>query len=241
MYCRILWVIGFVVLGATSTWAGEIASDPSGGLMVNAVGEALQSVNYHPDYYYAFDINNDNADNLDWYGNPAFGQVLNGWEYDLTFRSNGPIDLVINVANTGATSEFEMGVRVTNETNMIWDGFRLELGFGTGASFAVSPTPDNLDFDTPDCDIAPSTLGSNWRAAIAKPWLDDSVTLMSDGTGDNLASGWATVIYYLVDIPDGVTQFTLRHTPVSAPEPSSLAALSMLVGGMFLRRRSRHV
>lgn len=223
-YC--VGIVATVVL-ASAAWAGQIATDSSGNLLVTATAP---TVNLHPDYYYAYDLNNDYlGNNLDF--------LLNGWYYELTFNSNAPIDLVVNLSPTGGITEFEMGVGVTNHTGSIWNSFRLEIGLGTDP-FVINPDPDNLDFDTSDCEVAPNSP-LRWFAPISRPWSEDSITLLSIGSGDSLGSNESTDITYYIDIPDGISQFTLRHTPI--PEPTSLAAMAVMAAGMLLRRRCRHV
>ena len=39
-----------------------------------------------------------------------------------------------------------------------------------------------------------------------------------------------------IDVPDGITEFTLRQEPIAIPEPGS-AALLLLTAGLAMRRR----
>jgi MYXO-CTERM domain-containing protein len=66
----------------------------------------------------------------------------------------------------------------------------------------------------------------------------EDVLLASDGTLLNGQFSGTDFIFHL-DVPDGITQFTLRQQPILIPEPSCLTLLGLvsLVSLAALRRR----
>lgn len=97
---------------------------------------------------------------------------------------------------------------------------------------APDDSQDGLDFDTPDLnspvDFNP---GPGWP-------------ITSMPSEDDLVASGATVpdftyvgnIIFHIDVPDGISEFTLRQSPLALPEPAS-AALVALGGLALLRRR----
>jgi len=150
----------------------------------------------------------------------------------------GPVDLVFTVSDTGGVTEYQFREGVFNNTGLDWGAYHIELGYGVGAAFDKSTAGDGLDFDAPDYD---SPLDFN-----AGPGIFPSVLATED---DIYASGgvmpWLTFAGYFkfaVDVPDGITEFTIRQSPVPVPEPSTvvIAALGLvgLVGWRLKGRRS---
>jgi MYXO-CTERM domain-containing protein len=149
----------------------------------------------------------------------------------------GPVDLVFTVSNTGGVTEYQFREGVFNNTGLDWGAYHLELGFGTGTAFEKSTAGDGLDFDAPDYD---SVFNFN-----PGPGIFPTVSVTTD---DVYASGgvmpWLTFAGYFrfaVDVPDGITEFTIRQSPVPVPEPSTvtIAALGVVVLAGFARRRRR--
>src|SRR5690606_39753066 len=114
-----------------------------------------------------------------------------------------------------------------------WAAYHIELGFGHGASFEKSDPGDGLDFDAPDYD-SPFNFNPG-------PGIFPSVLVTED---DVYASGgvmpWLTFAGYFrfaVDVPDGITEFTIRQSPVPVPEPSALVLASIALLGVWGSRR----
>jgi hypothetical protein len=152
----------------------------------------------------------------------------------------GPVDLVFDVADTGGTTEYLFVEGVQNTTGIDWSGYHVELGYGIGGAF-TKVSGDGLDFDSPDFNSL-----VNFNPA---PGFFPSLAVTED---DIIATGgihptftFAGFHRFHIDIPDGITQFTLRQSPIPLeaevsgiiPEPSSMLLLGL--GAIGLMRRAR--
>ena len=144
------------------------------------------------------------------------------------FTSVGPIDIVFDVTATGGTTEYLVAEGVTNSTGVTWTGYQLQLGFGFGANFVPSGA-DGLDFDTPDRDPTPT------HTAFSSLVHLDDLMIFGGGSVPNLQ---ADAIGLSIDVPDGITQFTLRQVPLAVPEPGGLALAGAAALGLLRRRRA---
>lgn len=153
----------------------------------------------------------------------------------------GPVDITFDVINSGGVSEYSVGEGVYNGTGVNWTGYHIELGFGHGTGFAKSLPGDGLDFDAPDFNsplVFDPAPGFFFPTAFA---TEDDIYA---GGGIMPDSGFAGYFRFSIDLPDGITQFTIRQSPVSVPEPSSLVlcGLGLLgVGAAARRRKNRRV
>ncbi|GAG45783.1 unnamed protein product, partial [marine sediment metagenome] len=139
-----------------------------------------------------------------------------------------PVDIRLTVADLGlGTTEYVVVENVQNGTGVDWIGYRVVLGFGVGGGFVQSTPGDGLDFD--DEDNSPITfapLPADFTT-VTRPSEDELVA--SDGTLlDGQFSG--TDFIFHIDVPDGISEFTLRQQPILVPEPGSLALA--ILGGM---------
>ena len=145
----------------------------------------------------------------------------------------GVVDLVFTTSDSGGTTEYKVTEGVFNNTGVDWTGYHIELGFGTGVGFVPSTTGDGLDFDSPDFN---STIDFN-----PAPGFFPTVLALED---DLIASGgvmanftYAGNFIFHVDVPDGISQFTIRQSPIPVPEPS--ATVMLLLGAALTVRRRR--
>lgn len=170
-------------------------------------------------------INNDNFIGA---GNPNKLFVL-----QKDYSAVGPVDIVIGVVNTGGTTEYEVREGVQNSTGVTWSGYRVLLGFGVGGGFVQSTPGDGLNFDDDNDSPMNFAPGDMDFTTVIKP--NEDVIEASDG--DLLTGQFSgTDIVFHLEIPDGITEFTLRQEPIAVPEPGS--AIAMLFGaGLLLRRR----
>lgn len=145
----------------------------------------------------------------------------------------GPVDLVFDIADTGGTVEYVFTEGVQNSTGLDWSGYHIELGFGTGAGFVKSGAGDGLDFDAPDYDSLVDFDGGGGFFPLTTVTEDDLIA----GGGIMPDFAYAGDFIFHVDIPDGITEFTLRQSPIAVPEPSAAA---LLLFGLFGLTRIRH-
>ena len=153
----------------------------------------------------------------------------------------GPVDLVFDVVNTGGVTEYFVMEGVSNSTGLDWSSYHIELGFGIGAGFTKSVSGDDLDFDAPsfnsDLDFNPSPGVFPTVSATE----DDIIA--SGGVLPNL--GFAGNFLFHVDVPDGITSFTIRQSPIAGghvvpvPAALSLGLAGMLSLGLIAGRQRR--
>jgi hypothetical protein len=155
------------------------------------------------------------------------------------YNAVGPQDTTFDVTNTGGTTEYAFVEGVSNGTGLPWAGYHIELGFNHGASFTKSTIGDGLDFDFPDYD-SPLVFdpSPNFYFPTAAHTTEDDIVA---GGGVMPNGGFAGYFKFSVDVPDGIAQFTIRQSPIAAPEPCSAAFLAMGVAWVALgcRRRDR--
>jgi len=158
--------------------------------------------------------------------------VINVWQKD--YVAIGTVDIVFDVTATGGTTEYVMLEGVSNGTGVDWSGYHVELGFGTGAGFVKSTAGDGVDCDSPDFD-----------SEISFDPLPGFFPSYTAGEDDLIAGGgimpngaYAGNFVFHIDVPDGITQFTVRQSPIGiVPEPST--ALLVGAGLLGLGRRGR--
>jgi hypothetical protein len=150
--------------------------------------------------------------------------------YSIFYNTFGTLEVEFEVTDSGGVTEYRITQNVVNNSRVIWRDFHFELGFGTGANFVRSGAGDGLDFDTPDRDPAPT--GGAFTTLLHG---DDTI----DWSGASIPSIGVVAFALAIDVPDGITSFTLREFPTTAvvPEPS-LAALAMS-GGLALAALAR--
>lgn len=153
------------------------------------------------------------------------------------YNAVGPQDTTFDVTNTGGTTEYAFVEGVSNGTGLPWIGYHIELGFNHGASFTKSTSGDSLDFDFPDYD---SPLVFNPSPSFYFPTAthtteDDIVA----GGGVMPNGGFAGYFQFSVDVPDGIAQFTIRQSPIPAPEPCGVTLVSIGAGCLLSYRKRR--
>lgn len=166
--------------------------------------------------------NNDNVAGV----SPNLVQVL-----QKNYVGIGPVDLVFTVADTGGTTEYRVNEGVANNTGIAWSDYHMELGFGFGSSFVAATPGGGLDFDAPDYD-SPVTFGPGFPSFIVT-----ELEIFASGFLPNTAFNGGMVLH--LDVPDGISEFTLRQSPIPVPEPT--AGVLLLFGLGLLRRRTRQV
>jgi hypothetical protein len=215
----IAFIIRFGV--AISLWAMSAGMATAGTITTfnSASGPGLESLSFNNILFGT--ANNDNvvgaSDNHILINQKAFGTS----EY---------IDMDFTVVASGGTTEYVLTEGLANNTSDTWTSYRIELGFGVGASFVSSLPGDGLDFDSPDFD-SPAELAIPYFSDLV--FGEDVITLNTGAMGPLSFSN----LIFSLDVPDGITSFTIRQVPVVVPEPST--ALLMLGGLAILSRRPR--
>ena len=148
------------------------------------------------------------------------------------FDHDGYIDIQFSVfaSNPAGTTEYRVFESVDNNTGADWSGYTTVLGFGVAGNFQQSASGDDLDFDAPGYDLAPSS------SAFANVALGEDLLFFSGG----VHSSGSEVYEFRIDVPDGIQTFTLRQYPRLVPEPSTLAlAFGALAAIALVWRRRR--
>jgi hypothetical protein len=149
------------------------------------------------------------------------------------YTDYGVVDLVFSVIDSGGVTEYAVIEGVSNNTGSTWGSYHVELGFGNGVGFTKSDPGDGLDFDAGTYDsTADFNPGGFFFPTVNRPSEDDIIA--TGGTMPDTA--YAGNFVFHVDVPDGITEFTIRQSPLPVPEPSSAALLGLL-GAVLLRRR----
>lgn len=149
----------------------------------------------------------------------------------------GPVDLVFNVTNSGGVSEYLFTEGVYNGTGLNWGAYHLELGFGFDAGFVRSTSGDGLDFDSPSFN-SPFNFNPGGIFFPSVTVIEDEI-FATGGVMPDLA--FAGYFRFTVDVPDGITSFTVRQSPipVGVPEPGCAAISLCGLLGVALWRRLR--
>jgi hypothetical protein len=151
------------------------------------------------------------------------------------YFANGPVDTTFDVVTSGGTTEYAFKEGVSNGTGLPWIGYHIELGFGHDASFVKSLPGDGLDFDFPHYDSGLLfNPGPGFYFPIATNTTEDDI-VASGGIMPN--GGFAGYFRFSIDVPDGITQFTVRQSPIGVPEPCSVALVTLGLVGISAARR----
>ena len=142
----------------------------------------------------------------------------------------GPVDIEFTVVPSGGVTEYMFREGVQNATGIPWTDYHIQLGFGMGTAFIPSPSGDGLDFDHPDLS-SPFSFAPFTTVVVGEDGID-----AYNGVVPNFT--FVPNFVFHVDVPDGITAFTVRQYPTIdsiVPEPSSailiLASAFATLGG----------
>lgn len=153
------------------------------------------------------------------------------------FTGIGFSDIEFEVVDSGGVTEYAIVEGVLNNTGSDWASYHVQLGFGTGTDFVISPSSDGLDFDAP---FYNSTISFDPTPYLSFPSYTASEDVIDAfGPPGQLDFQYNEPFVFHIDVPDGITSFTLRQYPVAVPEPASVLLLAMLVLGGLTRRARR--
>lgn len=147
----------------------------------------------------------------------------------------GPVDLVFDVVDTGGVTEYFFTEGVQNNTGLDWSGYHLELGFGVGSEFVKSTAGDGLDFDSPDFNSTIDFYPGGFFFPTYTALEDDLIA----GGGIMPDFAFAGNFLFHVDVPDGITSFTLRQSPIPVPEPGTFTLTALGLLGLTAYRKRR--
>ncbi|MEN1680233.1 MAG: choice-of-anchor F family protein [Planctomycetota bacterium] len=144
----------------------------------------------------------------------------------------GPIDIEFTVIPSGGVTEYSFIEGVQNSTGIDWASYCMQLGFGTGTDFVPSAAGDGLDFDAPDYD-SPFAFDPSGGGPFPTVVVTEDLVAASGGIQGGFE--YAEPFVFTIDVPDGITSFTLRQLPKAVPEPNT--ALLGAVAALLARRR----
>jgi hypothetical protein len=124
---------------------------------------------------------------------------------EIVFEKAGAIDIIFGASDSGGITEYSAFASIFNFSQATFKGLELQLGFGSGADFQPVEAGVGLDFDTPDLDPTPSSI------------LLPAVTASSNRLlfeGSEIPFGWVDAIFHSLDVPDGISEFTIRYNPI---------------------------
>ncbi len=120
------------------------------------------------------------------------------------------IDMVFTVEDFGVPStEYILTEGVANGTGTDWIGYQVVLGFGTGAGFTQSSLGDGLGFDNPEFD---SPLDFS-PFDMQLPLNED----VHNAVLDVFVDGAFHVFTFTIDVPNTISEFTIRQAPRTNP------------------------
>ena len=131
--------------------------------------------------------------------------------------------MVFHVDDIGLpTTEYLVTEGVFNGTPDLWIGYQVKLGFGVGAGFTQSALGDGLGFDAPDynspLDFTPYT--------IQTPLNEDVINAVLAAVNPGEFHTWA----FTVDVPAGISEFTIRQEPRTSPVSTDAETWSKVKG-----------
>jgi hypothetical protein len=159
----------------------------------------------------------------------SIGLSPNTLSQTVFLNSFGVIEASFRVTDSGGVTEYRFTPVIFNIAGPRIASMRFELGFGNGSEFVLSSEGDGLDFDSPDRN--PAAVSPAFPLAKLN---EDSMVF--SGAIPGLVTPMPFVL--LIDVPDGISGFTIRATPTAVPEPASWAMAGCAVALIAWLRRS---
>lgn len=146
----------------------------------------------------------------------------------------GPVDIEFTVVPSGGVTEYRFMEGVQNDTGIPWTDYHIQLGFGMGTAFVPSPAGDGLDFDHPHLS-SPFLFAPFSTVVVAEDDVDAYGGVVPNAT-------FVSPFVFHVDVPDGITSFTVRQYPTIdgiVPEPTSATLLLLGTFASLCLKRGR--
>jgi len=193
-------------VGARDGWAGTI--DPGATASGGGLGSATATI-------VTTSANNDNTTSAS----------VNTITVEKTFGSLDPIYLLFTVQNSTSGTEYFVTETITNSTGVEWLDYHVALGYLTGDVFSQSGLEDQLDFDTPGRDPAPTST------AFAN--LSHGANLL-EWDGGTVPDGGSVTFTFSLDVPNSAECAQVSEGPQC---PVLLDASGAIVGYAFALRQ----
>jgi hypothetical protein len=145
----------------------------------------------------------------------------------ISFDSLNPIDIPFACNASSGVTEYFIQEIVSNHSGVDWNGFKLLLGIGTGATFSgpftasstittfgyppFAPAPTSSTFST----LGPPSIIMEWSGAVLPSGADMNLTLSILAT----------------DFP---LNLTLRSFPIAVPEPATIVLFAVGAAGLLI-------
>ena len=141
------------------------------------------------------------------------------------FTDNNAKRHSFDVAASQGVTEYFFVERVVNNSGVDWIDFHFEL---------IGPGVEGLDFDTgtesKKTPAPTSVLGAGDPANIFANLSHMPTTI--DWSGGRVNAGGSVFFTFSIDVPDGLTRFTLLERPSVAPTPATLPLMLIGLGGL---------
>ncbi len=135
------------------------------------------------------------------------------------FAAVGIIDMVFLVEDFGVPStEYMIYEGVFNGTGEDWIGYEIKLGYGIGADFEQAEVGGGLDLDAPDYN-SPIVFDPPYAFTMIGETVHNAV----DGV---FTAGAFHTFQFAVDVPNGISEFTIRQEPRNEPVAAMPSAWS---------------
>jgi hypothetical protein len=151
-------------------------------------------------------------------------------------------DVALPITASKGITDYFISESVTNNTKAAWTNFEIELGFGTGAGFKLTPAGNTAPpfFDGVAANPGPTPTSDTFKKLLS------AANELEWKTG-NVPIGDTVLFTFEIAVPDTtlkgkpVPNFTLHQFPTTnaAPEPSTLMLFGVGMGALFIYSRRR--
>ena len=150
------------------------------------------------------------------------------------YHAIGPVDLTFDVVNSGGMTEYSIREGVATAPAC--------RGVHTISNSDTASTPHLLNrrLVTVSISISPITIRLSYSMDPPGFYFPTAAHTTEDDIvagGGVMPSGGFATFRFSVDVPDGITQFTVRQSPIASPEPCSCGFALIGLAGLTLYHR----